>query len=323
MGSCFTVIINRNSLKPTDKTLKFFFLVLLALVLGSQLSAGLGSKTYPLVVRDASLHKEHVLLPKAWLKASKLEEGDQFWLYVSGEEDGFLFTAKEGKEAASIVLGQKSKARRKGLPPWGTEARIEPISSSRGAYVDVPELKESLQGSSKKKGPILLLAPHGGSIEKGTGEIAQRLYDHPFLNQRAMLWKVEGKAPRNNYHRFHITSTDLSESSFFGLKAIDQHKGSFELALSFHGHRGSEILIGGGGDLKMKKVFHHHLQTQFSEHKVVIQKRGERLSGFSKRNIVNRYSPQGIQFEFPYNIRTNSAPELARTLVDALKEMGI
>ena len=77
---------------------------------------------------------------------------------------------------------------------------------------------------------VAVIAPHGGSIERATDAQAERVASDGRF--RADSWICEGPGG-GAFRRWHITSDDLSEGSFAGLRALlgTPH----DLAVSFHG----------------------------------------------------------------------------------------
>jgi phage replication-related protein YjqB (UPF0714/DUF867 family) len=92
-------------------------------------------------------------------------------------------------------------------------------------------------------GTILILAPHGGGIERGTSELARSI-----AGDRLSLYLFEGLMPTARQSQaLHITSTKFDEPGCLGLIS------RFQKALTIHGCEGTEPMIYVGGkddDLK-------------------------------------------------------------------------
>jgi phage replication-related protein YjqB (UPF0714/DUF867 family) len=88
-------------------------------------------------------------------------------------------------------------------------------------------------------------SPHGGNIEKLTDD--QIAYIRNSFSGNFGLWSVVG----DSQSRAHITSDDLSERSFFGLREIAD--GNPMMVAAFHGHAGGtdpgdcgdDVVVGG------------------------------------------------------------------------------
>src|SRR5579864_7885716 len=97
---------------------------------------------------------------------------------------------------------------------------------------------EVVIGNRENIRPCLIVAPHGGSIEPLTSEIARAVAD---ISSRS-FYMFLGRLPRNNWDAFHIDSTSFDEPEFERLVA------DTERVVSFHGaerDRGRTIYVGG------------------------------------------------------------------------------
>jgi phage replication-related protein YjqB (UPF0714/DUF867 family) len=199
---------------------------------------------------------------------------------------------------------------------------------------------------------IIVFAPHGGIIEQGTSEqiapFRQVIEVTPFFIQ-ATSWDVQGAWGDDQTHRrWHITATNLQESSFPALQAVlpttffdpdidpaEAHP--YRAAVAFHGFSSSalEAIIGGQADEDTKCLVVLRTQDRLEaagldreEIAYVIhddngitdvpnknnQNVGRRdLGGLSDDNIVNRLAADGgVQIEQSKGLRDNA------TLRDAM-----
>lgn len=137
---------------------------------------------------------------------------------------------------------------------------------------------------------IAVLAPHGGGIEPGTVDIADRVAgkEHTFYCFKGM--KMSGNAD------LHITSDKFDEPE--GIRIAEEA----ELVLAIHGCIGSkDIIFVGGKDGDFKRILLNSIsQAGFKA------KESDRtgLKGIKSANICNRgHSGKGGQVEISENLR--------------------
>lgn len=145
---------------------------------------------------------------------------------------------------------------------------------------------------------IVVMAPHGGSIEPGTSEIARAV-----AGSELTLYLFEGRKDAGN-RDLHVTSTNFDEPQ--GL----QLAGSGQLVLAVHGE-GSEdravVYLGGrdralGSRLKARlEAFGFKVETHADAS----------LQGTHPQNICNRgASGAGVQLELSKALRLELFPSL-------------
>jgi len=141
------------------------------------------------------------------------------------------------------------------------------------------------------QGRLVILAPHGGSIEPGTDQQAERVLA-ALGNDIAGAWRCKGFATEGAFRRFHITSSDLHESSFPLLATIASR--NFLHAVAFHGFTAQGILIGGGAPPFIKEKLAQALEGVLAgEIPVRIANDSDDFDGDNPRNIVNRLTAGG------------------------------
>lgn len=173
------------------------------------------------------------------------------------------------------------------------------------------ELAEVLEGPAKAQ--LLVLAPHGGSVELGSDVIARQLVADKRLAGRCRLYMALGYARRGGFDRWHITSTMMSTRSYPLLARVAAGR-PYARCVAIHGHKGDEILVGGAAPEAEKRAFARALSGLGARTKIV-SKLGY-MAGLSPRNIVNRWSDCGLQLELPKSLRTQRAAAVARALAD-------
>lgn len=139
---------------------------------------------------------------------------------------------------------------------------------------------------------VVIIAIHGGKIEKGTSEIARLLANKGKFN----LYLFEGiKKDTNN--SLHITSVNFDEKT--GREIVQKS----QQTISIHGCQGeeSETYIG-GLDLEAIKVFEKHLTTAG----FVVNTPKSELAAKNLKNIVNdNKRKMGVQLELSTALRNS------------------
>ena len=140
-------------------------------------------------------------------------------------------------------------------------------------------------------GTILILAPHGGGIERGTSEIATSI-----AGDNLSLYLFEGLLrTAHDSQELHITSTSFDEPRCLGLIR------KFPKALAIHGcsNNGQAIYVGGKDD-ELKHTLIAELRTK--GYQVRLGTGG--LAGTDFANICNRTSSgKGVQLELSRGLR--------------------
>jgi phage replication-related protein YjqB (UPF0714/DUF867 family) len=168
---------------------------------------------------------------------------------------------------------------------------------------------------------VAVIAPHGGSIERATDAQAERVAaDGRF---RADSWICQGPGP-GAFRRWHITSDDLSEASFGGLRALLSTPR--DLAVSFHGFSDIgdvDVIVGGLLDEELRRPVRDELERRLT---VVLERPAIVLlaisthdphPGLAPDNVVNRLATLGgLQIEQGLALRsTRNAPEVVAEVV--------
>lgn len=137
---------------------------------------------------------------------------------------------------------------------------------------------------------IVVIAPHGGSIERGTSEIAEAL-----AGDEMSFYSFEG-CKRSNNRSLHITSTRFDEPRCLNLIA------NAKIAIAMHGRKDKAapaIWLGG-----LNSVLIDHLSVGLEDGRYQTAKAEEGLAGRDARNICNRAtSGAGAQLEIPPSLR--------------------
>nr|GLK36501.1 hypothetical protein GCM10017611_33580 [Rhodococcus wratislaviensis] len=154
---------------------------------------------------------------------------------------------------------------------------------------------------------LVVLAPHGGAIETRTDQQAEQVVGS-LGSCDSTLWACKGWRPVGNaYRAWHISSSDLSVHSFPLLRSLSARR--FQWALSFHGYRGNDVLIGGLAPARRKSDVRDAIVKALDGSGICVRvaEPGERHSGESPSNLVNRLTIDaagGIQIEQSRPART-------------------
>lgn len=219
------------------------------------------------------------------------------------------------------------------LEPFGPHPTLtDREAQARGEFVE-RLLDNGTQTS------LLILAPHGGDIERHTEEQALHLrakigphrasawycLGFAFTPNQRQAFRERGLAqPPTTFQRWHITSADFSEKSFPKLKTVASRR--YHHVVSFHGMNGEGILLGGAAPTSLKQELARELEQALgpqearSDLKVRIAKPGAALSGSTPANIVNRYAHSGgIQIEQSSSVRRDFGIVVADAVAHVLE----
>jgi phage replication-related protein YjqB (UPF0714/DUF867 family) len=222
-------------------------------------------------------------------------------------------------ERAVVQLGSAARGRLhlESAPPAPAQVSVDVLSS--GGLVETTMLRPHAD--------VAVVAPHGGFIEHRTDGQAVRVVGDERL--RTDVWLCRARAG-DAFRRWHITSEDLSEQSFPGLKALLASR--YHHALSFHGfdvRDGWDVVVGGRVDCAVKEQVRKRLEPALSlllgrpAAVLVATSTDDPFPGLAPDNIVNRLAPSGgLQIEQAAVVRSSAgAPELvADIVIDVLIE---
>jgi phage replication-related protein YjqB (UPF0714/DUF867 family) len=148
---------------------------------------------------------------------------------------------------------------------------------------------------------LIVIAPHGGDIEAYTDWQAERVLSQ-LACKGVSSWRCKGWHPKGASEHWHITSTDIHETSFSLLNSVMSR--GFSYAVAFHGFNDPkirfDILIGGLAEAlkgEVKKAIEGVIGSDFTVH---ITTPDDKFGGDAPENIVNRLTAdakKGIQIE--------------------------
>jgi phage replication-related protein YjqB (UPF0714/DUF867 family) len=141
---------------------------------------------------------------------------------------------------------------------------------------------------------VLIIAPHGGSIEIGTTEFALLIAGADYS-----LFSFDGLKPWGRNRDLHITSHNFDHPECLALAA--QHA----VVLAVHGCKGmtSQIYVGG-----LDEDLTALLTERLGAAGLPVSAAGHTYPGRNPRNICNRGARgRGAQLEFTFDLRQESA----------------
>jgi len=185
---------------------------------------------------------------------------------------------------------------------------------------DNSEFTEHLADNGRHQG-LIVIAPHGGDIEKHTDEQAE-LVGERLASKCVSVWVCKGvKAGGGAFDRWHITSTDICEESFPKLKTVIGR--GFEYAVAFHGWDEDSICIGGSAPPDLKQQIKTAIETAILGSGIVVAMDEDsgcppNFNGNDPRNIVNRLATNGIQIEQSIKAREKYHDKIADAVADVI-----
>lgn len=155
------------------------------------------------------------------------------------------------------------------------------------------EFVERLDDDGASRG-LVVLAPHGGEIERHTDVQAERVADR-LVDVQVSVWRCRGfgRDGEGAFRRYHITSTDLHEASFPALQSIIGR--GFRYAVAFHGFTEDGVLVGGGAPFRVKAEVASYLEQALTGTGIRVRIAGpdDRFCGDDPHNLVNRITATG------------------------------
>jgi phage replication-related protein YjqB (UPF0714/DUF867 family) len=149
--------------------------------------------------------------------------------------------------------------------------------------------------------PVLIIAPHGGSIEVGTSELAALI-----AGAEHSLFTFDGLKPRGLNRDLHITSHRFDHPDCLALAA--RHA----IAIGIHGCQGESQVYVGGRDAELTMLLTQRLTVAGFP----ATAEGHKYPGRNPLNICNRGSRgSGAQLEITRDLREPAARTLMAPVV--------
>ena len=271
--------------------------------------------------------REHCSLDPERLISMGAVPGGQLRVKRNAQEYA-LFTASETRAESDDRTVRMALAARERL---GTTEEFDAVVDTRVPHPTLTDAEAEEQSEfverlddNGSQNHLAVLAPHGGAIEENTDLQAERLAALLGADQ-ASAWRCRGfKRGGGAFERWHITATEIHESSFPLLNKIRGR--GFAHAVAFHGFSEQEVLIGGGAPFLLKRVISFALEDALagSGIPVRIATGTDGLDGDSPNNIVNRITrcgTHGIQIEQSLRARTERWAEIAEAVASVYRRV--
>jgi len=183
---------------------------------------------------------------------------------------------------------------------------------------DNDEFGELLNETDSSHTDVVFCAPHGGMIENHTDEMAKWAYDRMVSQSKsASCWRCIGHQDSiGAYNAWHITSSDISRTSFPKLDEIGDR--AFSHAVSFHGFGEADIAIGGNASTAVKNAVKSAIESVVgTTYDVEIITTGP-YAGTDPDNFVNWLTDGsgGVQIELPLGARSTYGQAIAEAVAD-------
>jgi phage replication-related protein YjqB (UPF0714/DUF867 family) len=250
---------------------------------------------------DLIARREHSSIDGRLLGSVGAELGEQIRIRRTDTEYA-LFTVSERRDEddPSVVRLGLGGRRRLGTDDPFDGAVVLPPAHPTMSDDDAEasgELVERLDDDGVQR-DLIVIAPHGGDIERHTDEQAERVASR-LGGCNVSLWRCKGWKQRREdgsggaFDCWHITATDIDPASFPGLGAVIDR--GFVHAVAFHGFDQPEILIGGTAPAALKQEIRAAIEaaTSGSEIPVRVATPDDHFGGDDPDNIVNRLTVDG------------------------------
>lgn len=230
------------------------------------------------------------------LCALGLARGDQLRVR-RGANQVALYTISEVREETADTIVRMAAVARQRLDTDGEfdatlDTRVVRSTLSDEDARERSEFVERLTDNGRQR-RLIALAPHGGAIERHTDLQAERVATM-LGSTRASAWRCKGfKTGGGALEAWHITSSDISDSSFPLLRKVARR--GFGHAVAFHGFTNAGVLIGGAAPEEVKQAVAAAVRDVLrgSTIRVRLAQPEDDLNGNDPKNIVNRLTRDG------------------------------
>lgn len=227
---------------------------------------------------------------------------------------------RNASEYALYTVAEKRKQDNPNVVRLGLDARLRlGTSADFAATLAMPVVAEGLNDAEAaaagelverlvddgSNGGLLVIAPHGGSIEINTHLEAEALT----AQLGCSAWICKGYKPGGGaYERWHITSTKISPRSFPALGQVANR--GFAYCVAFHGMASGGVIVGGAAPLELKMMVRDAIAESIGDPAVSVDVATpeDQYNGDSSTNLVNWLTAGGVggvQIEQGLTVRTN------------------
>jgi len=169
---------------------------------------------------------------------------------------------------------------------------------------------------------FIIIAPHGGDIDLKTDNQAEKV--HAAI-EGSTLWMCKGYWKGGGaFRQWHVTSNDISPSSFPLLKSLVESNRKFVRCVAFHGMAEGGVLIGGLGPMHVKLALQKAIVAHIADETVPVRLATwqDCCNGLSSRNIVNWMTKKGlggIQIEQDRRVRSRYWRAVADAVIEVFE----
>ena len=197
----------------------------------------------------------------------------------------------------STQVSTTTKAKQFSTPTTSKTDSSKSLVSLASTYQSMTQLeKETTEGVDWRKdtkntgNQVLIVAPHGGSIEQGTTELTKALADKGNYD----YYSFEGIRPKNN-SELHVTSTHYDDPT------LNQMIKNRTATISIHGASGTEEIIYLGGP---RSDLRNAIEKQLVGCGFTVKVPPEYLGGQNNKNFINKEDNNtGVQLELTTALR--------------------
>ena len=197
-----------------------------------------------------------------------------------------------------------------------TEGLTDAEAEARSEFIE----NVTDNGQNRK---LIVIAPHGGNIEKQTDEQAEHVVQK-LSSKYVSTWICKGfKKGGGAFKRWHITSTDINKESFPKLKSI-MTRDKFEYSVAFHGWDRDSICIGGSMEWPgLKEEIKNQIWELVRGSHIVVNTDHEHtcppdFNGNDAENIVTRLGINSLQIEQSEEARKCYGIDIADVVADVI-----
>lgn len=271
--------------------------------------------------RDLIEHDEHCAADPGRLASIGRRRGEQVLVTREDGRKAIYTVSLTGPEEPDVVvrMGLSGRERIGTADEFGAVVSGQVVADlSDEQAAEQHEFVERLRGDSGQSA-LMVLAPHGGDIERHTDEQAERVAARL---KDVTVWLCRGFSDGpGTAQRFHITSGDISEGSFPALGRVAGRR--FRYALAFHGfvQSGPTVLVGGAGPCWLKEWVAAAVREAVAGSAITVRVGvpGEPFNGDDPENIVNRMTAGGrggVQLEQTLDARSEHGEAIADAVAD-------
>lgn len=262
---------------------------------------------------------EYCAMPPTLLATLGLMPGEQVRLQRTDEEYAVYTVLEADPDRSSPVVYLSEQGRRRlGTPDTFDATVTTPVPRSELSDREASRRSEFVERLDDPGGDdLVVLAPHGGWIERHTDDQAERVADH---HADATVWRCKGwRDGGGAYDRWHVASRNLHPESFPALSRIADR--GFAHAVSFHGFSEDGIAIGGGASTALRRRIKAALETRLPASVPVRLATRPAYDGDHPDNVTNWLTASGrggIQIEGSFAVRSDHWRTVATAVADVL-----